>query len=442
MADSIIKLRSSLSRLLGKSFSGKRDLYEVLGYKRLLRGEDFAAMYYRNDIASRIIRAFPQATWRETPKVRDEAGASSEESLFVREWEGLCERFGVVRYMERADRVASIGQFGLLYMGFADDRPAHEPLDGQPELAYLTPFGEINVTVAEWNADTQSPRFGMPERYTLQTGNPLIGKQSRSKSLTVHHSRCIHIAEHVDEDEVYGIPRLMAVYNRLQDLEKIAGGSAETFWLLANKGLALLARSDADLTPEARDAAKEQAEEYQHQLRRTLALQGMDVQHLGSETPDPSSNIASQLDLIAGAVGIPKRILIGSERGELASSSDDDNWAARIDERRTQFAGPCIVKPFVDAMIATGNLREPQGDWWVEFDPLAGLSEGERADINQKKVQTFKTWCEAALLGGDQYLPATEMREQLLGWEPVPEGEDFDDVDPFGDAGEDVDDDV
>lgn len=433
--DSLITARSWLSRLLGRTFGGKRDLYEVFGYKRELFAEDFHAMYLRNDIAQRIIKAFPQATWRDTPKVRDEAGATSEESLFVEAWEDLYEKSRLGHYFERADRLASIGYFGVLYVGVNDGLEPIEPVaPGDHKLLYLSPYGEQHVTVNRWDMRPESPRFGMPYSYTVQTGSALTGPRAQTRSINVHHSRIIHIAETLDEDDVYGVPRLMSVYNRLQDLEKLAGGSAETFWLTANRGLALLANEDARLTEEDRSAAREQAEEYQHQLRRILTLQGMDVQSIGSDTPDPSNAVQVQVDLISGATGIPKRILLGNEAGELASSQDETNWNARIDERRNQFAGPTIVRPFVKLMIETGNLPEPQGDWWCEWDEMAGLSEKDRAEVLLTKMRALREYGSA--IGGEEIVPRTEFRE-LAGWEPEPEG-GFVDIEPPLDEDDDV----
>lgn len=429
--ESLITARSWLSRLLGKTFGGKRDLYEVFGYKRELFAEDFHAVYLRNDIAQRIIKAYPQATWRRAPRVRDEAGSTSEESDFVAAWEDMYERQRLGHFLERADRLSCIGYFGLLYVGVNDGKKPYEPLEpGKHDLLYLSPYGEQHVTVTRWDMRQDSPRFGMPYTYTVQTGSALTGPRAQTRSIAVHHSRVIHIAEILDEDDVYGVPRLMSVYNRLQDLEKLAGGSAETFWLIANRGIALLANEDARMSDEDKEAAKQQAEEYQHQLRRVMTLQGMDVKSLGSETPDPSTSVGVQVDLIAGATGIPKRILLGNEAGELASTQDETNWSARIDERRRQFAGPSIVRPFVQMMIDTGNLPEPQGDWWCEWDEDAGLSEKDKAEILLSRSQALQAYTQA--LGAEDVIPRTEWRE-LAGLEPEPEG-GFEEVDlPEGD---------
>lgn len=416
---SVESWRNRMARALGFQFSGRRDLYEVLGYPREVLPSQLHAMYRRNDIANRIIRAFPCATWRQAPVIRDESGETVKDCAFRNAWEDLADRFKLINVIERADRLSGIGHYGLLVMGFRDGLRPDQPLaPGNHELLYARPYEESHITVTQWDTSPTSPRFGMPIRYTVQTGNVHGGGQTMS--MVVHYTRCIHLAEVLDSDNLFGTPRLEPIFNRLQDLEKVVGGSAEAFWLLGNKGMALIADADANLTDEDKAAAKEQAEEYQHQLRRIMTLQGMTVQHLGSESPDPSQTISNLLDLIAGATGIPKRILIGSERGELASSQDENNWAARIEERRRIYADPCILRPLINMLIATGNLPKPVGAWWVEWENADSLGPMASADIALKQAQTIATYSAALMQGAADVVPPSEFREKLLGWDPQP----------------------
>lgn len=378
--NSFLSIRSALSSLLGKTFGGARNLYQVFGYKQELLPEHFYSMYLRNDIANRVIRAYPQATWRDIPNVNSENEKLHDE--FVK----LYKNHSLANYFERADRLSSIGHFGLLFMGFQDGKSVAEPLEpGDHPLLYLRPYAENNINVTTWNMNTQSARYGMPETYTLQVGNPVVGTRRISRSINVHHSRVIHIAEILDEDDIFGVPRLMAIYNRLEDMEKVVGGSAETFWLTANRGLVLKAMADADIKDP--DKLKEHAEEYQHQLRRVLTLQGMEVESIGSDTPSPKDNFEVLINLISGTTAIPKRILIGSEAGQLASSQDETNWNSRVDERRNIFAAPNIVRPFIEKMMVTGNLPIVN-EFDVAWDETASMSEKDIADIQKKRSET------------------------------------------------------
>lgn len=410
-------VRSTIAQMLGYSHDRRRNLYEQFGYRRELRYDDFEAMYYRNDIANRIVRAFPQATWRDAPVIRDEAGDDPSESRFVAAWEDLAEEMRVAHYLERADRMAGIGQFSVLVMGLADGKPPSEPVEGQSPLVYLAPYKEGNITINAWDLDETSPRFGLPLSYTVQRGSPIAGGATVTRSITVHWSRVIHVAEITQDDEVYGLPRLMPVFNRLMDLEKVMGSGAETFWLNARPGMAIKADKDADLSAEAIADMKEQAQDFEHQLRRILALQGVEVQTLQATVADPRPIIEMLIQVIAGAVGIPQRILVGTERGELASTQDENNWQARIAERRSNWASPMMLRPFISAMIATGNLPEPQGEWWIEW-PEGSPSPQIEAEVARTRAQAIAAYANA--LGGEMIVPPEEFRP-WLGLEPVSE---------------------
>ena len=95
-----------------------------------------------------------------------------------------------------------------------------------------------------------------------------------------------------------------------------------------------------------------------HGLNRYLRTQGVDAEQLapGMQGADPSNIIDKELDFIAGAAGIPKRILIGSERGELASTQDEAAWSSRIMERREQHATPNMLAPTIDRLMKLGCL--------------------------------------------------------------------------------------
>lgn len=415
-------LRSMLGRLLGFSKDGLRDLYKAFGYPRNLELDIFENLYARGGIASRIIRAFPADTWCEYPNAVDEAGGGTTQgedgySPFAEAFENLCERVKLTHYLERADRLSGIGQYSVLLLGFADGADLSLPLgNGKNELAYLVPYGERNAKIVQLVQNSADPRYGLPEMYQLKQGQPYLGTATVStKTQNVHHSRVLHIAEFLEENDIYGMPRLQPSLNYLMDLEKVVGSGAETFWLNAKPGIGLWADKEANLTPIEIARMKAQAEEWENQLRRTLVGSGMTAQNIGATVADPGPNIDKLLDLIAGTHEIPKRKLVGSERGELASSQDDDNWTAVIKNRRKNFATPSVVKPFIEKMIAAGVLPEPQGQWWCEW-PERKKGEAEVAKIALDKSNALRNY--TATPGAELVVPQQEFR-QWLGEEPV-----------------------
>lgn len=423
-------LRDRLASLLGLTHHGTRDLYENFGWPKNLIIEQLFAMYYRGGIANRIIKAYPQATWRDIPVIRDEQGSSSKKdaadySPFTESVEQFFKKHNVLAYLERADRVAGVGRFSLLLFGFRDGLPLDQPMaetSSQAPLLYLSVYADPNVTITEWEQNMQDPRFGKPKYYTVQTGNPVVGGgQSNAighRSFRVHWSRVLHLAEYLDEDEIYGLPRLVSVYNYVQDLEKLTGAGAESFWFNARGGMVWSADKDAQFGADEITRMERQAEEFGNQLRRITALQGVTPTQLNSTIIDPSPLINSLLDLIAGGVAIPKRILVGTERGELSSDQDENNWAQRVEERRVNYASPYILKPMISKLILTGNVLQPKGQWEIQW-PGAGLGPQKAAEVGSVRSNTLRNYVTSP--GAELVVPPEEFRKEFLGLEPVSE---------------------
>jgi uncharacterized protein len=378
---------------------GNRNTWHEFGYPEAVTPDDYWKRYRRDGIANRIIKSYPQSCWRNGASVRDDAGGGTTQgqrgySQFAAAWWRLQEDYRVYHYLERADRLARVGQYSLLCMGFADGQPLDTPLDGQHALTYLAAYPEYSVTIDVWDSDGQSPRYGLPVIYTVKTDS-LSDRGDRQvipkSSFRVHYSRVLHVSEGRDDNDVFGEPSLRAPWNYLLDLEKVVGSSAETFWLNARAGLAIEAATDntgmAAFSEEQIDAMRKQAEEYENQLRRIMAFEGAQVKMLTTNVADPKPNIETLQALIAGTTAIPQRILFGSERGELASTQDENSWESRIDERRRQHCGPNILAPFVTKMLETGNLIAPQGDWWIEWPEASASSPEKEAEIALKRAQ-------------------------------------------------------
>ena len=69
----------------------------------------------------------------------------------------------------------------------------------------------------------------------MQIFNPLTGTTvgdtgRESDTVAIPWQRCIHVAENTIEDDVFGQPRLARVLNRIDDLNKVLGASAELYW--------------------------------------------------------------------------------------------------------------------------------------------------------------------------------------------------------------------
>lgn len=406
---SIIRARSELLNRLGKSFGGKRDIYEALGYKKNLDFDDFYARYKRQDIAACVINRPVKDSWVVHPKVSE--GSDKDETEFEKGWLDLVKQRKIYYYLSRLDKLCGIGRFALLLIGVDDGKPLSEPLSTAENLIYLQTYKEGDVQIQTWERDSANPRYGLPVLYTVSVSSP---DHKGTTSQLVHYTRVIHVTDNCLDNDVFGESRLADIYNRLQDLELVVGSSAEMFYIGAFQGLAFILDKDAQLDPEQGEAQlEEEIQSYIHKFQRTLKLQGMDVKALGGTIADPRGNVDVILDLIAGTKEIPKRILIGSERGELASSQDADNWWNKIQERQTNFCEPIILRPLIDRLIETGILPSPQEEYRIEWPNRSAPSEDQKAIISQNKINTLTTYVNS--LGADQVIPVEIFLEKYMG---------------------------
>lgn len=406
-------------------FGGLRDLQEILGYEDIITPEMYRRRYNRGGIAGRCVDALPKATWRGGGELIEDDNPRVY-TAFEKAWATLDIRLKVWANLQRVDILAGLGRYAVLLLGAPGELDTPLPKGKAERLVYLTPFSEEDAKILEWDTDIHSPRFGMPLSYQLTkmaansalvTNYVSYAPVFMSSALTkpVHWTRVIHIAEGILDNEVFGRPTLERVWNLLNDLDKVTGGGAEAFWLRANQGMQLDIDKDMNLSAEEKKNLQDQADEYQHQIRRMLRTRGVDVKMLGSDTANFANPADSVITQIAGALGIPKRILTGSEMGELASSQDRENWRDQVNGRQSGYAAPYIIRPFADRLIEYGYLPPPKdgpSEYTVRWPHTQILTEQERATGVQQ-------WTNANATQGSAVFTGDEIRDHWYGWAPL-----------------------
>jgi hypothetical protein len=255
------------------------------------------------------------------------------------------------------------------------------------KLDYVVPLSEGSVEIQTFVEDVTDVRFGLPLTYKVQ----IVTGGNKSKYLTVHHTRMIHITGELIDGEVYGVPALEPVWNRLMDLEKLVGGSAEMYWKGARPGYSGKVDKDVGISADLQDEMKAQMEEYEHGLRRFLIGKGLDIESLAPQVSDPTNHVEVQIQMISAVTGIPKRILTGSERGELASTQDKEAWNTLIMARREEFAEAQIIKPFTERMMEYGILPK-RDSYTVEWESLYVVSDKDKAEVGRIRAQSLKDY--------------------------------------------------
>lgn len=389
---STLMQRMWLALRAGLSFKGNRDYYEIFGYNRNLTPADLMAKFDRQDIAQRVANSAPEAVWAYPPSLE---GVGDAQVL----WGKLLER-QVLPTLLQADKLCAFDTFSVLWLGMPGSVTTAASPKSLDDIVYITAHGAGTVTISRYESDTSSPRFGMPLIYDIRIDQQQVPASS-AITRSVHWSRVVHLTDIPVQGRLFSAPRLLGVYNLLDDIMKVAGSAAETYWLAANRGLQV--DVDKDMQFQKGDAEKlsDELDEYQHQLRRFIRTRGVKINNLGSDGVDPSGVFTTLMALLASTTNIPQRILMGAEAGQLASAQDRANWAEFIERRRTLVAEPYMLYPFFKHLEMLGLLAKGLADkikyiWPEAFhqNPLEEsqtMSAKARALINLSRQSQYGT---------------------------------------------------
>lgn len=428
IADLVFNAMSARTELLRRFSEGRRDVDLECDYPQgQVSAQTYQLLFDREPIPARVVECLPKESWQVTPFVY-ESDDPEEVTPFEQAWDDLGKKLRGVRswhreergspvweVLQRADVLSRIGTFGVLLLGLSDIGPPErggktlsQPVDGVdvlmpasadalPEgeapvqrrplsLLFLRAFPQSLVEVSQFETNYSSPRYMKPKMYRItmmdaQHFPSAAGVQTTTHD--VHWTRVIHLSDchhQAGPSEDFNPPVMQSVLNRLLDLKKVYGASSEGYWQNSFAGLSfethpqLGGEVNVNL-PKLRDMA----ENYRQGLQRELFLIGMSAKTLAPMVVDPSNHIERLIEAICIKLGCPVRIFKGSERGELASTQDDDAWNDRLVERQYNYITPRIIVPFIDRLIACGVLPEPAEGYRVEWPDLTSRSEGERA---------------------------------------------------------------
>lgn len=423
---------------------GAKDIDAECGYPPWLMPQQYNYMFDREPIANRVVTCLPEETWAEDPEIWEDDDPDTE-TPFEETWAALEEQHNLFSMLQRADVLSGIGQFGIILIGIDDGKDLREPVDGifddgtvDPEvehkLLYIRTFSEVVVFVKVREIDITNPRYSLPKIYTVQYRDyPNWGVQAGEIiARDVHWTRVIHLADNRKESEVYGIPRMQPVYNRLYDLRKIYSASGEGYWKGAFPGLAF------EVTPEVAaqgvelDVAsiRQEMERFQNGLQKYLALTGVTTKSLPAEMMEPGGTVETHLRAIAICLGIPERILWGSEEAVLAGNQDSRAWNKRLGKRQTKYVNPLIIRPFINRFIAMGILPPPKdcmqkvegegegtfiitGGYKIEWPDLNAPTEMDKAQVAAAETSAMAAYVQG---GVSQLMAPREYLTHVMGY--------------------------
>lgn len=424
MRDAVINASLSRATLMNKLLDPRRDIDLECGYPPgEISTEQFKKMYDREGIATRVVKLMPMETWAMVPKLVE--NEDKEDTEFEKAWTDLDKKHHLWSMLARIDRLSGIGRYGILLLGLNDGADMSQLMgiigeDGEVQpggteskLIYLRALDESLVKIKDVEKDPKNPRFGMPTMYSItfstdtpvRVGDSIVSVGGVEKN--IHWTRVIHVADNRESSEVFGIPRMQCLFNRLYDLRKIGGGSGEMFWKGGFPGISFEMDSNARPIDDAtKTALREEIAAYSNGLQRYLVTQGISAKSLNPQVANPKFHVDIQLEMIAIALGVPKRIFMGSEQAKLASVQDSKSWNKRIAERQNGYVTPYLIRVFVDRLIAFGILPEVE-DYEVKWPDLDAPGDQDKAEVLKTNMEALAKYVGGgvdALIPEEQFL--------------------------------------
>jgi hypothetical protein len=420
--DLITMTYTARTELMNTLLDGKKDINYICQYPDRITINNYKAMYDREGIAKRVVHILPEDSWGVLPDVYETEDEN--ETTFEIEWKELCKKYKLFHYLLRIDILSGIGQYGVILFGLNDGQELHEPVSGvdpktgkktgsgRHELTYIKVFDQQNITIDQKDNDSSSPRYGKPVLYSISYDREEVvgGKETKAK-VKVHWTRILHIADNRECSEIYGTPRMKSVYNRLLDLRKLVGGSAEMYYKGAFPGLAFETMPDYTGIPDE-DDMKDTVEAYTNGLQRYLNISGVTIKSLEPQVSSPKDHFETQLFYIAITLGIPYRIFLGSEQAHQASTQDISTYNKRLNKRQNDYITPMILQPFIARLIAYGVLSEPR-EVIIDWPDLNAPSDNEKADVANKITEAMSKYVNG---GVSELISPKQFFMKILGY--------------------------
>lgn len=416
LADAVGRQRMLYAGMNGNTKRTK--LWDEFGYPEQVEFDGYYRAYERNAVAHAAVHNLLDSCWIDSPTIID--GEEGKESTETTPWEKQVTKL-LKRHWPKikdADRRNLVGRYSALLIQFKDGGDWKQPVNvatvkalGEKAVIRLIPAWESQVVPGTYVTDMQSERYGQPEFYYFNE-QPVGDDKAYgpTRSVQVHPDRIIIICEgSEDENMLSGVPFLRAGYNKLLDLEKISGGSAEGFLKNASRQLGIAFDKDTDMDSLKKSAVeagfKDLGDALNDKITRmnrgtdaALVMQAGAPSVLSVAAADPSPSWTVAANEFSASIQSPFTIQFGQQTGRLASDEDKTAWAKRCNGRRWGHQ-TTLVTVLIERLWTTGVIAAPaSGEVTLAWSDLLAPSEKDKianmqamAEVAQKTQQAFGT---------------------------------------------------
>lgn len=426
----IERARQLAANPMGLGMDAKRSqAWCEYGWKEKIEFHDLYNAYKRGGLAFGAVTKLIGKCWGTMPWIIE--GEEQQDATKLTAWEQGLQALlpeDIWAKFEEADKRRLVGRYSALILRVRDGKKLKEPVRGRYGLADVIPVWANSLKVSEWNLDSSQENYGTPKmwQYTAELENG-------TKTLEDVHPDRVFILGDFSRD---AIGFLEPAYNAFTNIEKVEGGSGESFLKNAARQVVTSFDKEIDLNgiatmygvtiDQLQEKFNEAARALNQGIDSMLITQGATTTPIQSTIADPSPTYNVNLQTVSAALDIPSKILVGMQTGERASTEDQKYWDARCQSRRERELTPDIRRLLkkLDGL----KIIQLKPVYTVMWDDLTESTVEQKldnaaklADINQKSV-SGTVFSDNEIRNAAGY-EATDIPE------PMPEGDPTDDGD-------------
>ncbi len=366
------------------------------GWKENLTFADMYSAYRRGGLAFAAVTKLIGKCWSSYPDIIE--GDETNESTKSTGWEKQTKKTLNKRFWKvfaEADKRRLVGRYSGILIHVKDSEKWNQPVTKKGVgIEKLTAAWANCIKPKEFESNINSTNYGQPKMwsYTESLSN------GGSRTTDIHPDRVFIVGDYTLD----AIGFLEPGYNALTNIEKVEGGSGESFLKNAARQLNINFNEKIDFNnlasmygvsvSELQDKFNEVAVEINRGNDVVMTTQGADVTPLVSNVPDPTPTYTINLQTFCGSVDIPSRIIVGNQQAERSSTEDNKYFNARSQSRREMELSQ-EIEDFVDKLITIGEVKAKE--FSVVWDDLTESEQSEKlnnaklmSDINDKAITT------------------------------------------------------
>ena len=322
------------------------------GFPEQVTYENLYALYRRGGIAHGAVEKLVGECWQTNPEIIE--GDDADESENETAWEKKSKQVFTNRFwrsFSEADRRRLVGRYAGILLHVNDSLAWDQPVTKGKMLQKVTVAWAGSLTVGDWDTGLNSKTYGQPKMWQYAERLP----NGSSRRVNIHPDRVFILGDYSDD----AIGFLEPAYNAFVSLEKVEGGSGESFLKNAARQQNINFDKEVNFSDLASmygvsvDELQERYNDAARELNRgndtLLITQGANVTSLVSPVSDPSPTYDVNLQTASAGVDIPTRILVGNQQAERSSTEDQKYMNARCQSRRVDLSFE--IEDFCDKLI-------------------------------------------------------------------------------------------